>query len=87
MLARDPTNISSGLWPRQTELTDYWTSEDGREYIDKWFSTDKILKYFRTRSTVGDADVADGCSVLCNTLYIEGQPHMSNDIKCVHGMS
>ncbi len=55
--ARDPTTISSRLWPRKTDLTDYWTSEDGQEYINKWFSTNKILKYFRTRSPVGAADV------------------------------
>ena len=55
--ARDPTTISSRLWPRQTDLADYWTSEDGQEYINKWFSTNKILKYFRTRSPVGAADV------------------------------
>ena len=55
--ARDPTTISSRLWPRKTDLTDYWASEDGQEYINKWFSTNKILKYFRTRSAVGAADV------------------------------
>ena len=31
---------------RPTELAAYWDSEDGADHIKKWYSTDKLAKYF-----------------------------------------
>ena len=49
---RDPVRISSILWPRPHILQDYWSSDAGIEFLDKWFSIPKIHQYFRTRSPV-----------------------------------
>ena len=54
---RDPTMVSSNLWPRPAENNEYWLSEDGQAYINKHFSMDKVQRYFRTRSPVGAADI------------------------------
>ncbi len=49
---RDPVNISSILRPRPQTLQDYWSSDVGAEFLDKWFSIPKICQYFRIRSPV-----------------------------------
>jgi hypothetical protein len=37
-------------------LEDYWSSDVGTEFLDKWFSIPKIFQYFRTRSPVTMTD-------------------------------
>ncbi len=49
---RDPVSLRSKLWPRTQNLDDYWSSDAGVEFLDKWFSIAKICQYFRTRSPV-----------------------------------
>jgi hypothetical protein len=56
----DPVRVSSILWPRPQILEEYWTSDPGVEFLDKWFSIAKICQYFRTRSPVTMTDI-DGC--------------------------
>jgi hypothetical protein len=60
----DPTKLSSIVWPRPADLAAHWESEDGAEHIKKWYSTEKIAKYFRTRPPVCAADV-DNCKATC----------------------
>ncbi len=36
---------------------DFWSSDAGAEFLDKWFSIPKICQYFRTRSPVTMADI------------------------------
>jgi hypothetical protein len=38
-------------------LQDYWSSDTGTEFLDKWFSIPKICQYFRTRSLVTMSDI------------------------------
>jgi len=54
---RDPVRMSSILWPQPQTLEDYWSSDAGVEFLDKWFSIPKISQYFRTRSPVTMADI------------------------------
>ena len=49
--------VSSILWPRPQVLEEYWTSDPGVEFLDKWFSIAKICQYFRTRSPVTMTDI------------------------------
>ena len=49
--------LSSILWPRPQNLEEYWSSDAGAEFLDKWFSIPKICQYFRTRSPVTMADI------------------------------
>jgi hypothetical protein len=49
---RDPVSLSSELWPRPQNLDDYWASDAGAEFLDKWFRIPKICQYFRTLSPV-----------------------------------
>jgi hypothetical protein len=35
---RDPVSSSSKLWPRPQNLEEYWSSDAGAEFLDKWFS-------------------------------------------------
>ncbi len=44
----DPVRDSSILWPRPQTLEEFWTSDPGVEFLDKWFSITKICQYFRT---------------------------------------
>jgi hypothetical protein len=39
---RDPVRLSSILWPRPQNLEEYWSSDAGAEFLDKWFSIPKI---------------------------------------------
>ncbi len=55
----DPVRVSSILWPRSDSLQEYWSSDTGTEFVDKWFSIPKICQYFRTRSPVG-------CVIYCH---------------------
>ncbi len=48
--------LSSILWPQPQTLEEYWSSDAGAEFLDKWFSIPKICQYFRTRSPVAMAD-------------------------------
>jgi hypothetical protein len=57
---RDPVRLSSKLWPRPQNLEQYWSSDAGAEFLDKWFSIPTTCQYFRTRSPVTMADI-DGC--------------------------
>ncbi len=34
---RDPVRLSSRLWPRPQVLEEHWSSDDGIEFLDKWF--------------------------------------------------
>jgi hypothetical protein len=52
---RDP--VSSKLWARTQNLEEYWSSDAGTEFLDKWFSIPKICQYFRTRSPVTMTDI------------------------------
>jgi hypothetical protein len=36
---------------------DYWSSDAGAEFLDKWLSIPKICQYFRTRSPVTMSDI------------------------------
>ena len=54
---RDPVCVSSILWPRPDSLQEYWSSDAGTEFLDKWFSIPKISQYFRTRSPVTMVDI------------------------------
>ncbi len=36
---RDPVRVSSILWPRPHTLQEYWSSDAGKEFLDKYFST------------------------------------------------
>ena len=56
---RDPVCVSSILWPRPDFLQEYWSSDAGTEFLDKWFSIPKISQYFRTRSPVTMVDIDD----------------------------
>ena len=38
---RDPVRVSSILWPRPDTLQEYWSSDAGTEFLDKWFSIPK----------------------------------------------
>jgi hypothetical protein len=40
-------------------LEDFWSSDAGAEFLEKWFSIPKICQYFRTRSPVTMADIDD----------------------------
>ncbi len=54
---RPPVRLSSKLWPRPQNLEQYWSSDAGAEFLDKWFSIPKIWQYFRTRSPVTMTDI------------------------------
>ena len=57
---RDLTKLilfSSIVWPNPDELRSHWRSQYGTDYIRKWFGTDKIAQYLRTRSPVCAADI------------------------------
>jgi hypothetical protein len=58
----DPVRVSSILWTRPQTLEEHWSSGGGVEFLDKWFSIDKICQYFRSRSPVTMTDI-DGCHV------------------------
>ena len=53
----DLVRVSSILWPRPDSLQEYWSSDAGTEFLDKWFSIPKISQYFRTRSPVTMVDI------------------------------
>jgi hypothetical protein len=56
---RESARLSSILWPRPLTLEEFWSSDAGAEFLDKWFSIPKICQYFRTRSRVTMADIDD----------------------------
>ncbi len=39
--------MSSILWTHPQTLHDYWSSDAGTDFLDKWFSIPKISHYFR----------------------------------------
>jgi hypothetical protein len=53
---RDPVSLISRLWSRTQNLEEYWTSDTGTEFLDKWFSIPKIYQHFLTRSPVTMTD-------------------------------
>ena len=54
---RDPVRLRSILWSRSQNLEEYWSSDAGAEFLDKWFSIPKICQYFLTRSPVTMTDI------------------------------
>ena len=48
---RDAVRLSSTLWPQPQTLEEYWSSDAGAEFLDRWFSIPKICQYFRTALT------------------------------------
>ena len=46
----DPVRLSSIFWPRPQNLEEYWSSNVGTEFLDKWFTIPKICQYFHTHS-------------------------------------
>ena len=54
---RDPVRVSSILWPKPHTLQEYWSSDAGTGFLDKWFSVPKVSQYFRTRSPVTMVDI------------------------------
>ena len=52
-----PVRASSIIWPRPVTLQEYWSSDAGTEFLDKWFSISKISQYFRMRSPVTMVDI------------------------------
>jgi hypothetical protein len=46
---RDLLRLRSILWPRPQALEEYWSSDAGVEFLEKWFSVAKICQYFRSR--------------------------------------
>jgi hypothetical protein len=54
---RDPVCVSSILWTRPDSLQEYWSSDAGTEFLDKWFSIPKISQYVRTHSLVTMVDI------------------------------
>ena len=55
--SRDLMRLSSILWPRPQALEEYWSSDAGVEFLEKWFSVAKICQYFRSRSPVTMSDI------------------------------
>jgi hypothetical protein len=47
--SRDLLSLSSILWPRPQALEEYWVSDAGVEFLEKWLSVAKISQYFRSR--------------------------------------
>ena len=54
---RDPVSLSSIFWSRSQNLEEYWSSDVGTEFLDKWFSIPKIFQYFHTHSPVTMVDI------------------------------
>jgi hypothetical protein len=54
---RDLMRLGSMLCPRPQALDEYWSSDAGVEFLEKWFSVAKICQYFRSRSPVTMPDV------------------------------
>jgi len=79
---RDPVSLSSKLWPRPQNLEEYWASDAGAEFLDKWFSIPKICQYFRTRSPVTIADI-DGWHArdLIAPLFFNDNTELHNLIR------
>ena len=79
---RDPVHVSSILWPRPDTLQDYWSSDAGTEFLDKWFSIPKISQYFRTRSPVTMVDI-DGWHArdLIAPLFVNDNMELHNLIR------
>ncbi len=50
---RDPVCLNCICGHSQPQnLEDFWSSDAGSEFLDKWFKIPKICQYFRTRSPV-----------------------------------
>jgi hypothetical protein len=79
---RDPVRLSSRLCPRPQDLEEYWSSDTGVEFLDKWFSVAKICQYFRTRSPVTMPDI-DGFHMreLIVPLFFNDNTELHNLIR------
>ena len=55
--SRDLMRLRSMMWPRPQALEEYWSSDGGVEFLEKWFSVVKIciLEHGRT-VTMSDID-------------------------------
>jgi hypothetical protein len=55
---RDPTiQPALRIWPQKADTGAWWEEEDWQEYIQQHLNIKNIAQYFRTRSTVSDADI------------------------------
>jgi hypothetical protein len=80
---RDPVRLlSSRLWPRPPALEEYWSSDAGVEFLDKWFSVPKIWQYFRTHSPVTMPDI-DGWHPrdLISPLFFNDNTELHNLVR------
>ncbi len=41
---RDPVHLSSILWTHPQTLEDFWSTDAGAEFLDKWFNIPKICQ-------------------------------------------
>jgi hypothetical protein len=64
ILSRDLLSLSSILWPRPQTLEEYWASDAGVEFLEKWFSVAKIAQYFRSRSPPPDGRICTSLKFL-----------------------
>jgi hypothetical protein len=64
------------------DLEEHWSSDAGIEFLDKWFSVDKICQYFRTRSPVTMSDI-DGWYTrdLITLLFFNDHTELHNLIR------
>jgi hypothetical protein len=70
------------LWPRPQALEEYWLSDAGVEFLEKWFSVAKICQYFRSRSPVTMPDI-DGWHArdLIAPLFFNDNTELHNLIR------
>jgi hypothetical protein len=54
---RDPVSLNSMLLSHPQTLEDFWSSDAGEEFLDKWFSIPKICQYFRPLSPITMTDI------------------------------
>ena len=80
--SRDLLSLSSILWPRPQALEEYWASDAGVEFLEKWFSVAKISQYFRSRSPVTMPDI-DGWHArdLIAPLFFNDNTELHNLIR------
>ncbi len=80
--SRDLMRLSSMLCPRPQALEEYWSSDAGVEFLEKWFSVAKICQYFRSRSPVTTPDI-DGWHArdLITPLFFNDNTELHNLIR------
>lgn len=69
---RDPTCVTSTLWPDPDKLSEHWVSDEGTGSLTRGFSIVRIHQYFfRTRSPVTMFDTEVG-------MWVMSSPHYSS---------